>query len=83
VGRNDNVVTKQEAMKILKKSRATIHRLLADGSLVKARFPGEGKTYITVDSIHRYQVSSNKSPLGGTPLHRRKELSKVLPWVAK
>lgn len=81
MGRNDNVVTKSEAMKILKKSKATIHRLLANGVLVKATFPDDSKTYITLDSVHRYQSSKNKSSLGGTPLQRRREIEKVLPWM--
>lgn len=81
MGRNDNVVTKSEAMKILKKSRATLHRLVASGVLVKATLPNDSKTYITLDSIQRYQASKDKSPLGGTPLQRKREIEKVLPWM--
>ncbi len=81
MGRNDGIVTKAEAMKILKKSRATIHRLLSSGVLVKATFPDDSKTYITLDSVHRYQSSKDKSPLGGTPVQRRREMAKVLPWM--
>ena len=81
MGRNDDVVTKNEAMRILKKSRATIHRLLANGVLVKATLPDDGRTYVTLDSIHRYQSSKDKSPLGGTPRQRKREIEKVLPWM--
>lgn len=68
-------------MKILGKSKATIHRLLADGVLVKMTLPDDRKTYITSESIHRYQSSSNKSFTGGTPNERRRSLEIMHPWA--
>lgn len=68
-------------MKILGKSKATIHRLLANGVLVKTTLPDDGRTYITMESIHRYKSSSNKSFTGGTPDERRKVLEDLFPWA--
>ena len=81
MGRNEGLVTKTEAMRILKKSKATIHRLLSNGVLVKAKLPDDSKTYITLDSVHRYEASKNKNPFGGTPAERRKVLEAIHPWA--